>query len=69
MEIKRIKIAEIKKDNKPTVKNDKPDVGNAYVAQTTSNFQGQYTPQMFGILPNVKLSKTLNFSITAKSVP
>ena len=60
LEIKGINASQIKKVDKQETKHDKP-VGNiGYDVQTRPDFEGHYTPQMFGILPNFKLSKTLN---------
>ena len=65
MEINGINFPQINKVDKLETKHDKP-VGNiGSDVQTTPDFEGHYTPQMFGILPNFKLSKTLNSSLVA----
>ncbi len=62
MKINKITVAQIKTVDKPAVKNDK-SVGNiAMSCQTAPTFKSDYTSPMFGILPNFKLSKTLNSS-------
>ena len=65
MEINGINVSQIKKVDKQEAKHDKP-VGNiGSDVQTTPDFEGHYTPQMFGILPNLQLPKTLNSSSVA----
>ena len=69
MEINGINFPQIKKVDKQETKHDNP-VGNiGSDVQTTSDFEGHYTPQMFGIVPNLQLPKTLNSSSVAFKGP
>ena len=65
MEINGINVSQIKKVDKQEAKHDKPAENIGSDVQTKPCFEGHYTPQMFGILPNLKLSKTLNSSPVA----
>ena len=52
-------------DKKQTVE-AKQSEASQQSPQTTPSFEGQYTPQMFGILPNFKLAKTVPTSVSFK---
>ena len=59
MEVNGIKVSGIKTNKKEPVKNTEQNNGFATNPQRTPSFDGQYTPQMFGVLPNFKLAKTI----------
>ena len=65
MELDGIKVQTFKIDKKQPIKNNQ-NVEFVPVQQDIQNYEGQYTPQMFGILPNFKLSKTLNQPVSFK---
>jgi len=62
VEINEIKVHQAKVD-KNTSKDDKQKYTDCtYRPQSAPKFEGQYTPQMFGVLPNFKLdTKTISF--------
>ena len=65
LKINGINFSQINKVDKQETKHDNPVENIGSDDQTTPDFEGHYTPQMFGILPNFKLSKTLNSSPVA----
>ena len=66
MELNGIKLQPVKIDKKQPIGENK-SVNTSSIQPTVPNYEGQYTPQMFGILPNFKLAKTLsNSSVSFK---
>ena len=66
MELDGIKVQPVKIDKKQPIGENK-SANTSSIQPTVPNYEGQYTPQMFGILPNFKLAKTLsNPSISFK---
>ena len=59
MEIAGIKSPQMKTDNKLSVDIDKSKESFASKTYEPSGYDGKYTPEMFGILPNFKLAETL----------
>jgi len=62
VEINEIKVQQAKVDKNTSKDYKQKYTDCTYRAQSVPNFEGQYTPQMFGILPNFKLdTKTVSF--------
>jgi hypothetical protein len=59
MELDGIKVQPVKIDKKQPIGENK-SANTSSIQSTVPNYEGQYTPQMFGILPNFKLAKTLS---------
>ena len=65
MEVKKINSSTVNVNKSQTVET-KPNTECQQSPQTAPSFEGQYTPQMFGILPNFELAKTTPTSVSFK---